>query len=212
MCPQIYQIYRQTSKPLAWLVNSAVGLALLMLGAQQGGYAMGWFEKKPSGAEIDAKLRRAMPLIKQRADQTLVQLARDPTKLVFDIVADGEGEEVWTVKYWAKPPQDYVAQVTRHAELEVYLNNHGVVRRVVKFENGQEELLYGKDERIKDGMTPEQVRERLGEPDYKGPPIRELRDKFDEVWKYKPNTIRTMRIEVLFKDGKVSGGADYFGE
>ena len=53
-------------------------------------------------------------------------------------------------------------------------------------------------------MTQEEVRERLGEPDRKGPPRRELRDLADETWTYKANpTGRTMTIEVDFKDGKV---------
>jgi len=177
------------------------------------GEAMGWLEKKmrEQNERVEQNIRASMPLIKRNADHVLSELGHDPATLAFAVFATGKGEEDWTVKYWANPPRDYVKQVAGHADLEAYLNHWGRVLRVVGYEEGKEQLLYGKDERIENGMTPAQVRERLGEPDYKGPPPRNLRDLADEMWKYKVTQDRTVRIEVFFKDGKVAS-VDTFGE
>ena len=113
------------------------------------------------------------------------------------------GDKIWTAKYWFVDPKDYTATVVRHGDFEVYLNNQGKIKRVVKYQNNQEQLLHGKDERIENGMTREQVQERLGKPNYVGAAPSRERDIGDEVWKYKKNSDRTMSIEILFKEGKV---------
>jgi hypothetical protein len=171
---------------------------------------MGWLERKLSGQEFWDNVDKAKPLIKQRADQSLSRLGYEPSKLSFAVFLGGNGEEVWRVKYWSNPPKDYIDQVARHADLEVYLNNRGEIKRVVTYKEGQEQLLYGKDERIHNGMSQDQVRERLGEPDHIGPPPRWGRNMSDEEWRYNKNSNRTMRIEILFKDKKVVSVA-YFG-
>ena len=176
---------------------------------------MGWLDRKVKEHEevYWKNLEKAKPIIKQRADQILTQLGYDPAPLAAVIFPKGQGvDEIWTVKYWFVDPNDYTATVIRHGDFEVYLNNQGKIRRVVKYEQGHEQLLYGKDQRIDNGMTPEQVRERLGEPDYKGSPPRYIRrDRTDEMWKYKKTPDRTVMIEVFFKDGKVSSISS-FGE
>jgi len=136
----------------------------------------------------------------------LTQLGYDPAKLTAVVFPKGEGGDVaWTAKYWFVDPGNYTTQAGRHGDLEVFLNNQGKIRRVVKYENSAEQIIYGKDERIAKGMTHEQVIERLGEPDYKGkPPRRARREGDDEFWRYKANANRTMTIEVYFKDGKVT--------
>lgn len=178
-------------------------------------YSMGWLEKKYKERDqiYWSNLEKSKLLIKQQTDRGLIQLGYDPTKLAAVVMPRGEGGDVaWTVKYWFIKPKDYTAEVGQPGDLEVSLNNQGKIRRVVKYENGVEQLIYGKDERIAQGMTPDQVRERLGEPDHAGKPPRELRDVADEMWTYKASaTGRTMRIEVLFKDGEVFSFSS-FGE
>ncbi len=184
-----------------------------LLAFQVEGYGMGWLEKKVK--EHDDvywnNLEKAKPIIKQRADQILVQLGYQPTSLTADVIPRGDGGDVvWTVKYWYVDPKEYVAKVGSHGDLEAFLNNQGKIRRVVKYEHGAEQLIYGKDERIAKGMTQDEVRARLGEPDRKGLPQRELRDLADETWTYKVSpTGRTMTIEVDFKDGKVFSFSSY---
>ena len=189
-----------------------IGLVCLLLLVPTTGYAMGWLEKKLQAGDDRARknLDASMPLIKAQADQILVKLGHTPASLSFAVFATGEGEEVWTVKYWSTPPKEYIDQVARHADLEVYLNNRGHVKRVVKYEGKQEQLLYGKDEQIPNGMSQEQVRERLGNPDYIGPVPQRERDIGDEEWRYNKNSDRTMRIEIWFKDKKVVW-IGYFG-
>ena len=206
---------QRTSNQTAWLRMAIAGGAVVAItGAQAVGYAMGWLEKKVKEHEDRPwkNLDAAMPLVKQRADRLLVQLGYEPAKLAFDIVAAGVGEEVWTVKYWSNPPKEFVDQVAHPAEVEVYLNNRGQVKRVMKYDGQQKQLLYGKDERIVNGMTPAQVREQLGEPDLIGPPPRGIKHEIaDQMWKYNANQTRTMTIQVYFKEGKVSS-ASYFGK
>jgi len=170
---------------------------------------MGWVERKLRGDEFWENIERAVPLVKARAEAILQELSYDPTQFTSH-VGHGEGEEMWAVRYWCVPPKDYAATLGQ-GDLEVYLNVRGEVKRVAKLEDGHEQLLYGKDERISNGFTPAQVRERLGEPDYIGPPRRSVRDVCDESWKYKQNTSRTMTIEVCFKDGKVCS-VSYLGK
>lgn len=189
---------------------------MLLVGVPSEVRGMGKLEKWLTGDTEGTywkNLEKAKPLVKQQADRGLTQLGYDPTKLTAVVVPRGEGgDAIWTVKYWYVDPNDYTATVVRHGDLEVYLNYQGKIRRVMKHEQGQEQLLYGKDERIAKGMTPDQVREHLGEPDRRGLPPRELRDLDDEMWTYKADpTGRTMRIEVYFKDGKVSSWG-HFGE
>ncbi len=167
-------------------------------------------QQKPKD-EFWKNVEEAMPRIKQKADAVLQQLNYDPAKLSGVVFLKGEGgDEAWTVKYkYGIATRDDL--LGKHGDLEAYVNNRGVVKRVVKFEDGHEQLLYGKDERIVNGMTPDQVRERLGEPDHKGSPPRAFRALADEMWKYKASPYRTVRIEVFFKDGKVAS-VDTFGE
>lgn len=166
-----------------------------------------WIEKLitgDSGGEFWKNVKEARPLIKQRADQYLSERGHDITTWVSEVYVKGggSGDEAWTVAYWKVAPENPVAQ---DGDLEVYLNNQGKVRRVVKYEQGQAQLLYGKDERIENGMTPDQVRERLGEPDYKGLPPKWARQHGDtEFWRYNKNADRTMIIEISFKKDKVS--------
>lgn len=168
---------------------------------------MGWVEKKLKERDevYWTNLRKAMPLIQQRADATLSTLGYHPSQFTALVVPNGEGGDViWTVKYWTLPGPQGV-ETARHGNLEVSLNNQGKVRRIMKYEGGQESLVYGKDERITEDMTPEQVLERLGEPDYKGsPPGWARREGDTELWRYNIHADRTMRIEVFFKNGKVS--------
>lgn len=206
----------RTSKREVGLGWAVMGLLCLILGVQQTGYPMGWLEKRVKEREgrfwrdVDA----AKPLIKRNADYRLQQLGYDTEKLAFAVFLGGEAEdEAWVVKYWDSPPKDYVTTAAKHADLEVYLNNRGIVKRIIKFEQGRGNLIYGKDERIEYGMTPDQVRERLGEPDYVGPPPHYLQkdNKFDVMWRYKATVDRMVRIEILFKDSKVTSVAS-FGE
>lgn len=147
-------------------------------------------------------IEKTKPVIKDRADAVLTQLGYVPEQLTAHVFFAGQGEELWTVAYWRVPPEDIVMTPRN---LEVYLNVRGEVKRVVKFEQGKEELIYGKDERIDNGMTSEQVRERLGEPDYIGlPPRWSRRHGDDEYWRYNKTLSRTMIIEICFKKGKVS--------
>lgn len=209
-------ILRNVNKHNITATLAAVGLASGVLAAQPAGYAMGWLEKKLSGEEFWEKERRAMPFVKARADQVLSQLGYDPTHLVGQAYLEGGGDrlggdEIWLVQYWHAAPAEY-SDMVKAADLEAYLNSRGVVRRVMKFEHHTEQLLYGKDERIEHGMTPDQVRERLGEPDYQGAPPRYLkRGIVDTMWKYNRNADRTMEIHVYFKAGKVAS-ASYFGK
>ena len=161
-----------------------------------------------SGGEFWKNVEEARPIIKQRADQYLSERGHALTTWTSKVYINGggSGDEAWTVAYWKVAPENHLVQ---NGDFEVYLNNQGKVRRVVKYEQGEAQLLYGKDERIEKGMTPDQVRERLGEPDYKGPPIRELRDVCDETWRYKTTADRTVRIEVCFKSGKVFSVATF---
>jgi len=173
---------------------------------------MGWFERKIKERDqiYWSNLEKSKLLIKQQADRSLIQLGYDPTKLSAVVVPNGDGGDViWTVKYWYTSPKNY-SETFRRSDVEVCLNNQGKVRRVMKYEQGQEQLLYGKDERIAQGMTQDEVRAHLGEPDRKGLPQRELRDLADETWTYKASpTGRTMTIEVDFKDGKVFSFSSY---
>lgn len=163
------------------------------------------------GEEFWEKAEKAKPTIKNNADGVLRQLNYEPHTFashVFFEPAGSVGEEAWTVAYWRTPPENTVVK----GDVEVYLNIRGEVKRVAKFEHGQEQLIYGKDERINNGMTPAQVRDRLGEPDSIGPAPRDLRDICDEMWTYKAGPSgRTMRTEVYFKGGKVYSSG-YFGE
>ena len=191
-----------------------VGIGLFTLvGSPHDGFGMGGIEKKIK--ERDQRywdnLEKAKPLIKQRADVLLRKLSYDPAKFTAVVSPKGGGgDEILTVKYWQTPPADYLETVVKPGDLEVYLNSRGVVKRVTQYEGETERLLYGKDERLTTGMTPEQVIERLGNPDYKGRPPRELRDMFDEMWRYKATADRAARIEVYFKNGKVSSDATSF--
>ena len=174
---------------------------------QPGGFGMGKRIAGDADGQYWKNVEKAMPLIKQRADQIITTLGYNPTQLTAKVFEKGEeGDEVWTVAYWETSSEKY------RGDVEVYLNNQGRVRRVVRFQDGQERLVYGKNERLTKGMTFEQVREKLGEPDRKSLPPRELRDLDDEMWIYKATPAgRTMRIEVYFKGGKVSSWG-YFGE
>lgn len=167
---------------------------------------MGWVERKLKEKEIAPwkKLEETRPLIKQQADALLRELGYDPTELAFAVFAKGQGEEVWTVMYWYTPPKDYTEIIRDGGEIEVYLDNRGLVRRVAKFENGREQLLYGKDTRLKLGMIYQEVLDRLGDPNYKGPPPRNEQRLGDEVWMYQKSPEHTREIEVYFKDGKVA--------
>ena len=169
-----------------------------------------WFEKQLTG-DVGGKfwknIEAAKPHIQQQANAVLKQLGYDSQGFTSHVFFAGGGEEVWTVAYWRTPPANTVTK----GDLEVYLNIRGEVKRVAEFEYGQEQLIYGKDERIPHGLTPAQVRERLGEPDYRGTPRHAVRDVCDELWKYKQNTTRTMTIEVCFKDGEVAS-VSYFGD
>jgi len=167
-----------------------------------------WGMGSNAGKELDKNIAKARPTIQQHADAILTQLGYDPKAFVSWPFFTGEGQETWTVSYWRTTPQNAATK----GDLEVYLNVRGEVKRVAKFEQGQEQLIYGKDERIPNGFTPAQVRERLGEPDHIGPPPRDLRDICDEMWTYKASPSgRTMRTEVYFKGGKVYSSG-YFGE
>jgi hypothetical protein len=161
---------------------------------------MGWVERKLSGQDFWDKVKETKPLIKQRADTVLRQLGYDPQQLHAEVYLHGEGEEVWTVAYWHHAPENPLGH---QGDLEVYLDNSGRVRRVVKFEDGQEHLIYGKDQRLQKGLTPEEVVERLGEPDSKDRPPRWARDISDQVWTYKRNVERTRETKVYFKNGEV---------
>lgn len=157
-----------------------------------------------SGGEFWEDVKEARPRIKQIADAYLKERGHDIATWASEVYVKGggSGDEVWTAVYWKVAPENPLAQ---HGDLEVYLNNQGKVRRVVKYEQGKVQLLYGKDERIEKGMTPDQVREHLGEPDYKGIPPKWARQHGDtEFWKYNKNSDRTMTIEISFKEGKVS--------
>lgn len=195
-------------KPIsnAYKIYGAAAASLLLMGVVMPAEVWGMGSK--AGKKLDENINKARPAIQQRADAILIQLGYDPKAYVSWPFFTGEGEEIWTVSYWRTTPQN----VATKGDLEVYLNVRGEVKRVAKFEQGQEQLIYGKDERIPNGFTPAQVRERLGEPDHVGPPPRDLRDICDEMWTYKssPNS-RTMRIEVYFKGGKVFSSG-YFGE
>lgn len=202
--------HRRNAKLLHTVVITLLGLT----GFQAEGLGMGWLEKKVKEHEqvYWKHLEQAKPLIKERADRILGELGYHPDTLIAVVFPKGEGgDEIWTVKYWQTDPGNYDKRAGGRGNFEVYLNYRGMVKRVTRFENGTEQLLYGKDERIDNGMTPEQVRERLGESDYKGPPPRDLRDLADETWKYKATPDRAVRIEVFFKDGKVVS-VDTFGE
>ncbi len=196
-----------------WLVS--LGLAVALSAGPRETLAMGkWLERKltgDAGGEFWKDVEKAIPLIKQRADAMLTQLGYDPTAFTGQVYVNGEGgDEAWKVKYKAgrHAPDDLLAM---KGDLAVFLNNRGIVKRVMKYVEGKEQLLYGKDERLAKGMTPTQVIERLGNPDVKGLPPRELRDMFDEMWTYKSTANRTVGIEVYFKNGKVSTDAT-FGE
>lgn len=171
---------------------------------------MGRLERKLSGEEFWEKLRKTGPIIQQRADQTMHSLGYDPSRWTSSASPTGQDEAIWVVKYWYAPPKDYYRAVANNGDLEVHLNRRGEIKRVLKYSNGKEELIYGKDERIQNGMTPEQVRERLGAPDHIGPPPRRERDVGNEEWRYDEKGNRTMRIEILFKDRRVFF-VGYFG-
>lgn len=200
---------RTLQRRILW---GTLGLLVAIGSFQPAGYSMGWLEKKFSGEEFFEKLRRAKPLIKQQADEALRHLGYDPSQLTSSVSPLGKDEAIWTVKYWYTPPEDYYMAVSRNGDLEVHLNSRGKVKRVVSYEDSKERLLYGKDERILDGMSPEQVRERLGSPDYEGSPPRYIKRAIaDTMWRYNRNTNRTMRTHVYFKNGKVVS-VSYFGK
>lgn len=153
-------------------------------------------------------VEKASPLIQQRANAVLQQLGYDPHTYASHVFFAGQGEEIWTVAYWHQLPELLITK----GDIEAYFNIRGEAIRVMKFEQGREQLLYGKDERILNGFTPNQVQERLGSPDSKGPPpINIKRSIADELWNYKRNATRTMTIHVYFKDGRVSS-VSYLGE
>ncbi len=199
-------IYLRKPTSNAHKISGAAVAGLLLMGVVA--HTEVWGMGGNAGKKLDENIAKARPTIQQRADAILTQLGYDPKTFVSWPFFTGEGEETWTVSYWHTTPQNAATK----GDLEVYLNVRGEVKRVAKFEQGQEQLIYGKDERIPNGFTPAQVRERLGEPDHIGPPPRDLRDICDEMWTYKasPNS-RTMRIEVYFKGGKVYSSG-YFGE
>lgn len=198
---------------LSKLQRLDVLIILLLFGTalQRETFAMGkWIEKTltgDAGGEYWKNVEKARPLIKQRADALLTELGYHPAQLIAEVYQKGEGGDVvWTVVYWQDSAESY------HGDLEVYLNNQGKIRRVVKFEQGRERLIYGKDERLAKGMTQEEVLKRLGEPDHKGSPprwARQLGD--DELWLYKKSVDRTVSIKVYFKEGKVASFSR-FGE
>ena len=188
------------------VLGYVLGGLLLFGGA---GWAVGWLNRTLRGDAFWQRMEQAAQVANARADAFLPKLGYDPTQFTSD-VGPGEGEEDWTVKYWRTPPQDYRDAVTSHGDVEVYLNSRGEVKRVATFEDGQERLLYGKDERIANGMTQDEVRARLGDPDQIGQPPKREQDIGDAVWKYQKNQSRTMRIEIWFKNKQVVW-VGYFG-
>ncbi len=190
------------------LIFTGVTLSVVGLFRPQTGWTMGWVERKLRGDEFWENLEKAKPLIRARADALLQQLGYDPTSFTVQVGLGGEGEGVWEVAYWRQLPEDLVERLKQSPNILVNLNNRGEVKWAFRYDDDQAVLIYGKDERIRQGMTPQEVVERLGEPESKGLPPRKERDLGDEVWKYQKNQHRTIRIEIWFKDGKVK----WYGE
>ena len=162
---------------------------------------------RPARANFWDKVRAAQPHIQGEANRLLISLGYEIKDLKTKVSFAGEAaEEMWTVRYWYP-----VEQMQRfQGDFEVFLDKRGEVKRAMKLVEGGEQLIYGKDERIESGMTYAEVLNRLGEPDYKGRPSRDNLRLGDELWIYKKNLQRTVRIEIYFRSSEVTI-ADYFG-
>ena len=155
-----------------------------------------------------SRVEQAIPRIRQIADARLTDFGYDINTLTSKVTLSGEAaEEAWTVSY-SYPGNENLTRL--NGDIEVYLNKHGEVKRVTKFDGDREQLIYGKDERLPAGLTQTEVINRIGEPDHRGRPPQDQLRFGDELWIYKKNSRRTVRVEVFFIDGKVTI-VDHFG-